>query len=148
MRHDLTAVFNNRDDARQVLDELILSGFPRSGTSLVSPPEAGDTERPPDAESRNTLRQLLARLFGPWHDAPERVDESGFLPGRHVITLTGAIEPDSIRAIGIMERANPVYIEDRHRQAVRAPVGAAPGPPPKRTFRVHKKRTDCARPSR
>jgi hypothetical protein len=148
MRHDLTAVFNNRVDAQHVLDELVFSGFPRSGTSLVSPPEAGLAGRPPDAESGNTLRQLLARLFGRWHDAPERVDESGFLPGRHVITLTGAIEPDSIRAIDIMERANPVYIEDRHRQAERAPVGAAPGPPPGRTFRVHKKRTGHAGPSR
>lgn len=141
MRHDLTAVFNNRGDAQHVLDELILSGFPRSGTSLVSPPEAGPVGPTPDAGNRNTLRQLLARLFGPWHDAPERVDESGFLPGRHVITLTGAIEPDSIRAIGIMERANPVYIEDRHRQAARTPVGATPGPPPKRTFRAGKKHT-------
>jgi hypothetical protein len=147
MRHDLTAVFNNRGDAQHVLDELILSGFPRSGTSLVSPPEADHAGRTPDAGSRNTLRQLLARLFGPWHDAPERVDESGFLPGRHVITLTGAIEPDYIRALGIMERANPVYIEDRRRQAKRAPVGAAPGPPPRRTFRVHKKRTGSAGPS-
>lgn len=120
MRHDLTAVFNNLGDAQHVLDELILSGFPRSGTSLVSPPEAGHAGRTPDAGTRNTLRQLLARLFGPWHDAPERIDESGFLPGRHVITLTDAIEPDSIRAIGIMERANPVYIEDRRR-------GTSPG---------------------
>ena len=30
MRHDLTAVFNNRGDAQHVLDELILSGFAKS----------------------------------------------------------------------------------------------------------------------
>ena len=137
--HDLTAVFNNPADARHVLDELLLSGFPRSGTSLVSPPEVDDTRRIPDAGSGGALRQILMRLFGPWHDAPERIDESAFLPGRHVITLTGALELDAVRAIGIMERSNPVYIEDRHKRAAPAPVGAAPGPPAKRSFRVHKR---------
>jgi hypothetical protein len=121
MRHDLTAVFNNRVDAQHVLDELILSGFPRSGTSLVSPPEIGHASRTADAGRGNTLRQVLARLFGPWHDQPERVDESAFLPGRHVLTLTGAAELDSIRAVGIMERSNPLYIEDRHKQAEAGP---------------------------
>jgi len=141
MRHDLTAVFNNLVDAQHVLDELLVSGFPRSGTSLVSPPEFGDANSIPDAGPGGALRQILARLFGRWHNAPERVDESAFLPGRHVITLTGAGELDSVRAIGIIERSNPVYIEDRHKQAERRPIGAAPRPPTKRTFRVHKRKT-------
>jgi len=148
MRHNLTAVFNNPVDAKHVLDELLIAGFPRSGTSLVSPPEVGEASRTPDAGHGNTLSQILARLFGRWHDEPERVDESAFLPGRHVITLTGAAELDSIRAIGIMERSNPVYIEDRHKQAERAPVGAAPGPPANRTFRVKKRNAGYAGPSR
>ncbi len=131
MRHDLTAVFNNLAAARHVLDELLLSGFPRARTLLVSPPEPGDTGRPPDAGPGSMLRRILARLFGPWHDEPERVDESAFLPGRHVITLTRAAELDAIRAIGIMERFDPVYIEDRRRQ----------------TGRVHKRNTSYAGPS-
>jgi len=129
MRHDLTAVFNNPVDARHVLDELLRCGFPHSTTLLVSPPEAGDTSRAPDAGHASMFRHILARLFGPWHDEPEKVDESAFLPGRHVITLTGADEPDTMRAIGIMERFNPVYIEDRRKQTGHVPVGAAPGPP-------------------
>ncbi|MGO4475861.1 hypothetical protein AB4Z32_06350 [Massilia sp. 2TAF26] len=139
MRHDLTAVFNNPVDAQHVLDELLRSGFPRSGTSLVSPPEPDDAKRLSDAGPRGTLKQILMRLFGPWHHAPERMDESAFLPGRHVITLTGALELDSVRAIGIMERSNPVYIEDRHKQVAHASVGAVPKPPAKRSFRVHKR---------
>jgi hypothetical protein len=131
MRHDLTAVFNNPADAQHVLDELFLSGFPRSRTLLVSPPELGNTSRKPDAGRGRILRQILARLYGPWLDEPERLDESAFLPGRHVITLTGADEPDSIRAIGIIERFSPVYIEDRRKQTEHALVGAAPKPPAK-----------------
>ena len=148
MRHNLTAVFNNPVDAQHVLDELLIAGFPRSRTSLVSPPEVGDASRTPDAGHGSTLSQVLARLFGRWHDEPVRVDESAFLPGRHVITLTGAAELESIRAIGIMERFSPVYIEDRRKQAERALVGAAPGPPAKRTFRVHKRNAGYAGPSR
>jgi hypothetical protein len=139
MRHNLTAVFNNPVDAKHVLDELLITGFPRSGISLVSPPEIDEASRAPDAGHGSTLSQILARLFGRWHDEPERVDESAFLPGRHVITLIGAAELDSIRAIGIMEHANPVYIEDRHKQAERDPVGAASRPPANRTFRVKKR---------
>jgi len=148
MRHDLKAVFNNPVDAQHVLDELLLSGFPRSATSLVSPPEVGDADRMNDADRGGVLRQIVARLFGPWHHAPERVDESAFLPGRHVITLTGAVELDSVRAIGIMERSNPVYIEDRHKPSGHAPVGTAPKPADKRTFRVHKRRTGYTGPPR
>jgi hypothetical protein len=148
MRHDLTAVFNNPIDAQHVLDELLRSGFPRCETSLVSPPEPDDANRIADAGRRGSLRQILARLFGPWHHAPERIDESAFLPGRHVITLTGALELDSVRAIGIMERSNPVYIEDRHKQSEHAPVATTPKPPAKRTFRVHKRHTGYTGPSR
>ena len=147
MRHNLTAVFNNPVDAKHVLDELLIAGFPRSGTSLVSPPDV-EASRPTDTGHGTTLSQILARLFGRWHDEPERVDESAFLPGRHVITLTGAAELDSIRAIGIMEHSNPVYIEDRHKQAERAPVGAASRQPANRTFRVKKRNAGYAGPLR
>jgi len=148
MRHNLTAVFNNPADARHVLDELLIAGFPRSGTSLVSPPEVDEASRTPDAVHGSTFSQILARLFGRWHDEPERVDESTFLPGRHVITLTGAAELDSIRAIGIMEHSNAVYIEDRHKQADGVAVGAASRPPANRTFRVKKRNVGYAGPSR
>lgn len=126
MRHNLTAVFNNRDDARHVLDELLVSGYPRSLTTLVSPSEAGGAGPPPHAGFSGAVKQMLARLFGSPHHEPERADESAFLPGRHVITLTGATDPDSARAIGIIERFNPIYVEDRHEQSEHNPVGAGP----------------------
>jgi hypothetical protein len=113
MRHNLTAVFNNQDDARHVLDELLVSGYPRSGTTLVSPPESGGEESRPNAGLRGTVMQALARLFGTSQHEPERAAESAFLPGRRVITLTGATDPDSAVAIGIIERFKPVYVEDR-----------------------------------
>lgn len=125
MRHDLRAVFNNPADAQHVLDELLVFGFPRSRTLLVSPPALADTSRAPHAGYGSMLGQIVARLFGRLHDAPERVDASACLPGRHVVTLTGAADLDSVHAIDIMERSNPVYIEDRHKRAERAPCRGA-----------------------
>jgi hypothetical protein len=95
----------------------------------VSPPEVGDTSRTLDAGHGSILRQIRARLFGQSHDEPERVDESAFLPGRHVVTLTGVAELDSVRATSIIERFSPVYIEDRRKQTELVAVGVSPGPP-------------------
>jgi hypothetical protein len=69
-------------------------------------------------------------------------DKTAFLPGRHVITVTAATEPDSARAIGIIEGFSPVYIEDRHKLAERNPVGAEPKPTAERTLPVHGARAD------
>jgi hypothetical protein len=117
MRHNLTAVFNNRSDAQHVLDELLLAGYPHSGIALVSPPEPVGAGHAFVPGLGGALKRGLARLFGASHRAPERVDESGFLPGRHIITVTAAAEPDSMRAIGIIERFTPLYVEDRHQPA-------------------------------
>jgi hypothetical protein len=114
MRHNLTAVFNNQGDAQHVLEELLQSGYSRSGTRLVSPPAAGvgHTSEP---GLRSAFRKVVARLLDAPRDEPERVDETAFLPGRHVITLSAATEPDSARAISIIERFSPIYVEDRRK---------------------------------
>lgn len=138
MRHNLTAVFNNRDDAQHVLDELLVSSYPHSLTTLVSPPEAGSAGPPPDAGLSGTVRQMLARLFASPHHEPERVDESAFLPGRHVITVTGVTDPDSAQAIGIIEHFSPVYVEDRHEQAEHNLVGAEPAVSTEPTLRLRR----------
>jgi hypothetical protein len=114
MRHHLTAVFNNRSDAQHVLDELLIAGYPRSGTTLVSPPTGGADDKL-DAGPGSTVRQLFVRLFGSRPKLPEREDEPGSLPGRHVVNVSAATEPESLRAIGIIERFSPVYIEDRQK---------------------------------
>ena len=114
MRHHLTAVFNNRSDAQHVLDELLVAGYPRSGTTLVSPPAAGGDHKL-DAGPGGTVRQLFVRLFGSPRYLPERADDPDFLPGRHVIKVHAATEPDSVRAIDIIKRFDPVYIEDRQK---------------------------------
>lgn len=115
MRHHLTAVFNNRSDAQHVLDELLVAGYPRSGTTLLSPSTTGDAGHEMDADSGGIVRQVFMRLFGSKHKPPETEDEPGSLPGRHVINVSAATEPESLRAIGIIERFSPVYIEDRQK---------------------------------
>lgn len=123
MRHNLTAVFNNQGDAQHVLDELLASGYPGPRTTLVSPRANAATG---DASVLGTVKRAFARLSGSPHYEPEGMDEPSFLPGRHVINLSAATGPDSVRAIGILERFGPVYIEDRHEHGERTPVDAEP----------------------
>jgi len=115
MRHHLTAVFNNRSDAQHVLDELLVAGYPRAGTTLVSPPAAGGASHDLDAGPGGAVRRVFERLFGSRPKPADSEDEPGSLPGRHVINVRAATELDSARAIGIIERFNPVYIEDRQK---------------------------------
>jgi hypothetical protein len=114
MRHHLTAVFNNQGDAQHVLDALLVAGYPRSGIALISPHAADGDGHAFDPGLGGMVRRAFARVFGAPHQESERVDEPGFLPGRHVITVSAVAESDSRRAIGIIERFTPVYIEDRH----------------------------------
>jgi hypothetical protein len=72
MRHDLTAVFNNQGDAQHVLDELLVAGYAHSGATLVSPPAPGAAGLALDTGLGGTVKQVLARLFGPPHHEPER----------------------------------------------------------------------------
>jgi len=138
MRHNLTAVFNNRDDAQHVLDELRVAGYAPPLTALVSPPEADAAGPAANARAGSAARQMLARLFGGRHHDLERVDAAAFLPGRHVITLTSVTDTDSARAIGIIERFRAVYVEDRHEQpkhdsAVVPPTASTGGAGPSRS---------------
>jgi hypothetical protein len=123
MRHNLTALFNNQGDAQRVLDELLVAGYSCAGPTLVSPPSAGGVGQTLGISVGGGVKQMLIRLFGaPPHHEPDSMDQSACLPGRHVITISGAVDLDSVRAISIIERSNPVYIEDRHKQVQRDPV--------------------------
>src|SRR5689334_13549223 len=44
MRHTLVAVFDNRSDAQNALDELLASGFSRTDASLSSADPTGQTD--------------------------------------------------------------------------------------------------------
>jgi len=109
MRHHLTAVFNNQIDARHALDELLASGYRHPDATLVSPPAVGT-----GSAAGGQLKQVFGRLFGTPHHALETAtDAPGFLPGRHVVGVSIATEPECARAIVIIERFSPVYLEDR-----------------------------------
>jgi hypothetical protein len=116
MRHNLTAVFNNRIDAQQVLDELLVPGYPCSGTTLVSPP-AADATHAVGSGPYGMLKRRLVRLFESAQHEPPQADHPAFRAGRHVISTSVATDPDSVRAIALIERFSPVYIEDRRKPA-------------------------------
>jgi len=125
MRHQLKAVFTNHIDAQQVLDNLLRSGYPCSTTLLTSPPSLDETNSFQGAGRYSSIRKQLKGLFARATDFPTE-DSSALMPGRHNITMAIASDPESVRAITILENSSALYIED-WRQADRAPdVGDAP----------------------
>jgi hypothetical protein len=97
MRHTLKAVFDHRSDAEHVLDELLASGYPRADMAL-----ADLSTTAPATSLRHTAARLLdvLRLR---HAQP---------PGRHLVTLTTASDPDAERAAGIIAHHHPAGLED------------------------------------
>jgi hypothetical protein len=97
MRHTLKAVFDHRSDAEHVLDELLASGYPRADMALADL----STTAPGSA-----LRQTAARLLDVLHQRHAQP------PGRHLVTLTTASDPDAERAAGIIAHHHPAGLED------------------------------------
>jgi hypothetical protein len=97
MRHTLKAVFDHRSDAEHVLDELLASGYPRADMTLADL----STTAP-----GSSLRQTAARLLEVLHLRHAQP------PGRHLVTLTTASDPDAERATGIIAHHHPAGLED------------------------------------
>lgn len=97
MRHTLKAVFDHRSDAEHVLDELLASGYPRADIALADL----STTAP-----GSSLRQTAARLLDVLHLRHAQQ------PGRHLVTLTTASDPDAERATGIIAHHHPAGLED------------------------------------
>jgi hypothetical protein len=103
MRHTLKAVFDHRSDAEHVLDELLASGYPRADMAL-----ADLTTTAPGT----SLRQTAARLLDALH--LRHAQQPGDLPGRHVVTLMTASDPDAERAASIIAQHHPAGLDDLH----------------------------------
>jgi hypothetical protein len=115
MRHTLKAVFDQRSDAQHVLDELLAAGYPGTEASISD-----------EVEQDSSLRHTLARLFSR-HKADHH---------RYILTLNADSDPDAQRALGIIESAGPLGVEDAREwrdpwadAGVRPsyPAGTAPG---------------------
>jgi len=129
MQHTLVAVFDNRSDAQNAMDELLASGFSRSDLNVSSATPTGvadNLEGAPagstPAISRDTqdegigssVKHFFSGLFGSDDDEHSNRYAGAVSRGHHVLTLTTDSEPEVERAADVIERFGPVDIDERH----------------------------------
>lgn len=124
MQHTLVAVFDNRSDAQNALDELVSSGFSRSDVNLSSADPTGQTDSltgatdtldtPHEEGIGASIKHFFTGLFGSDNDAHVSKYSDAVTRGHHVVTLTTTSEPEVERAADIIERFGPVDIDERH----------------------------------
>jgi len=124
MQHTLVAVFDNRSDAQNAMDELLASGFSRSDVSVSSADPTGQTsslggDMPRLDETHEegigaSIKHFFTGLFGSDNDAHVSRYSDAVTRGHHVLTLTTQSEPEVERAADVIERFGPVDIDERH----------------------------------
>jgi uncharacterized protein (TIGR02271 family) len=121
MQHTLVAVFDNRSDAQNAMDELLASGFTRdnvyvssadlSGTTTTAGTTLGTTHEEGVGAS---IKHFFENLFGSDHDDHATRYSTAVAGGQHVLTLTTSSEPEVERAADVIERFGPIDIDERH----------------------------------
>lgn len=121
MQHTLVAVFDNRSDAQNAMDELLASGFTRdnvyvssadlSGTTTTAGATLGATHEEGVGAS---IKHFFENLFGSDHDEHATRYSTAVAGGQHVLTLTTSSEPEVERAADVIERFGPIDIDERH----------------------------------
>lgn len=123
MQHTLVAVFDNRSDAQNAMDELLASGFTRADVNVSSADPTGQTDSltgttPHTSEVHegfmSQIKHFFTGLFGSDNgDHVERYSDA-VTRGHHVLTFVTQSEPEVERAADILERFGPVDLDERH----------------------------------
>ena len=132
MQHTLVAVFDNRDDARKAMDELLNSGFTRQEVRLsegdasnagAAPvarsganDEADDDVANDDGSFGSSIKHFFSNLFGTGHSEHAHKYSEAVSRGHYVLTLSADGEPEVERAADIIERYGPIDIDEQSAQ--------------------------------
>jgi len=124
MQHTLVAVFDNRSDAQNAMDELLASGFTRTDVNVSSADPTGQTSSlggdvPLASQTHEegigaSIKHFFTGLFGSDNDEHVSRYSDVVSRGHHVLTLTTQSEPEVERAADVIERFGPVDIDERH----------------------------------
>jgi len=128
MQHTLVAVFDNRSDAQNAMDELLASGFTRDDVYVSSSDltaQAGGIATPTTTTTTTTatpreegvgasIKHFFENLFGADNDEHAVRYSDAVSAGQHVLTLTTSSETDVERAADVIERFGPIDIDERH----------------------------------
>jgi uncharacterized protein (TIGR02271 family) len=123
MQHTLVAVFDNRSDAQNAMDELLASGFTRTDVNVSSADPTGQTDSVTGTTNHTSevhegigaqIKHFFTGLFGSDNDEHVTRYSDVVSRGHHVLTLVTQSEPEVERAADIIERFGPVDLDERH----------------------------------
>ena len=129
MQHTLVAVFGNRADAQNAMNELISSGFPRGEvelsnadpTGMTDSTTGGGTRAAPSgaagAGSGANLRRVFTDLFGADNSIRASKYAGAVTRGHHVLVVHANSLPQAEHAADIVERFGPSDIDEGELQA-------------------------------
>lgn len=127
MQHTLVAVFDNRSDAQKALEDLVASGFTRQEVRLSEGDPAGQSSlssstttaagtHGTDEGIGASFKHFFSDLFGTDRSDHAQMYSEAVNRGHYVLTLNAASEPEVERAADIVERYNPVDIDEQAQQ--------------------------------
>ncbi|NHZ35890.1 YsnF/AvaK domain-containing protein [Massilia rubra] len=125
MEHTLVAVFDNRGDAVQALDDLVGSGYSRQDVRLSDgDPDApgvdapgvdapgGRVEGAGDESFGSSIKHFFTDLFGGERSEHAQMYSEAMERGHYVLTVTTTTEHEVERAADIVERHSPIDIDE------------------------------------
>lgn len=136
MQHTLIAVFDNRTDAQNALNELWSSGFSRDAARLSNADPTGHTDsvtgRSEQDSARDatdtgigaSIKNFFTDLFGSDDALTASRYEGAVTRGHHVLTLVADSLPEVERAADIVERYGPTDIDEHASGSDEMPSGA------------------------
>ena len=144
MHHTLVAVFDNRTDAQNAMNELLSSGFSRDEVKLSnadptgmtdsvtgrSDTTAGSTDTYADGTGvgiGESIKNFFSDLFGADNNEHASRYEGAVTRGHHVVTVRADSLPEVERAADIVERYGPTDIDEQASGAGIGGIGAMGG---------------------
>lgn len=124
MQHTLVAVFDNRNDAQQAMDELLASSFTSTKvrlaegdtTSAISDTPAAAPAHDDDSFA-SSVRHFFSDIFGSDDSLHTQRYASAVTNGQYVLTVGPVSEPEVERAADIVERFGPIEIDEESSSA-------------------------------
>ncbi|UVW27141.1 hypothetical protein [Massilia sp. H6] len=124
MQHTLVAVFDNRNDAQNAMNELLASSFTRNEVRLSNADPTGMTDSVTGSSEPYTndgtgegigasIKHFFTDLFGADHSERASRYEGAVTRGHHVLTVTADSLPEVERAADIVERYGPTDIDEQ-----------------------------------
>ncbi|MFN3792724.1 hypothetical protein [Massilia sp.] len=139
MQHTLVAVFDNRTDAQNAMNELVSSGFSRDEVKLSNAEPTGMTDSVTGSSASSTdtladgtgigigasIKHFFTDLFGADNSEHASRYEGAVTRGHHVLTVRAQSLPEVERAADIVERYGPTDIDEQ--ASGERPMGAGGG---------------------